>query len=55
MQKHFSWYPWVVAALIGGILVCIGLMVYMLVFRTPITAFHPNAQLVKEAFSYAMA
>lgn len=55
MQKHYSWYPWLMAALIIGILVCIGLIVYMLVFRTPLPAFHPGVQLVKEAFFHAMA
>lgn len=54
MQKHLFWYPWVLAALALGILVCIGLIVRMLFFQ-PQAVFHPGVQLVKEAVFHALA
>lgn len=53
MQKHLFLYAWIFGALILGILVCLGLIAWMLFFREPLPAFHHGAQLVKEVFFHA--
>lgn len=55
MMKHLFWYPWIMAALLLGIVVCAGLIVHMLFFQAPQAAYHPGAQLVKEAVLHALA
>lgn len=53
MQKHLSWFPWVVALLIAGILACIGCMIYALCLRAPREAYAPGAILVQEVIRRA--
>ena len=53
MQKHLFLYAWIFGALTLGILVCLGLIAWMLFFREPLPAFHHGAQLVKEVFFHA--
>lgn len=52
MQKHLFLYAWIFAALVLGILVCLGLIAWMLLTRQPQAAFH-GAQLVREVLSHA--
>lgn len=54
MQKHLIWLPWVMGALVLGILVCVGLIIRMLFFQ-PQPVFHSGVQLVKEAVCRALA
>ena len=53
MMKHLFWYPWVLAALVTGILFCLGWIAYMLLHQ-PQAALHPGAQLVLEDLSHAI-
>lgn len=53
MQKHLSWYPWVMAALTIALLICIGLIVRMLCLPAPQISLHSGAQFVKEAAIHA--
>lgn len=53
MQKHLSRFPWVAAALIMGILACVGYMIYALCLRAPRDAYAPGAILVREAMRHA--
>lgn len=55
MHKHLSFYGWVFALLIIGILFCLGLIAWMLFTRTPNTTIFSDAQLVKEAIVHAAA
>lgn len=55
MMKHLFWYPWVMAALVIGILICLGLIARMLFAQAPQAAYVPNAQLVMEGFHHALA
>lgn len=53
MQKHLFLAAWIMAALALGILVCIGLILYMLFFQQPQSAYYPGAYLVREAIFHA--
>ena len=53
MQKHLFLAAWIMAALALGILVCIGLILYMLFFQHPQSAYYPGAYLVREAVFHA--
>lgn len=53
MQKHLSWFPWVVALLIAGILACVICLIYALCLRAPREAYAPGAILVREAMRHA--
>lgn len=53
MQKHLFLYAWIFGALILGILICLGLIAWMLFFRAPLPAFYHEAQLVKEVLFHA--
>jgi len=53
MQKHLFLYAWIFAALAAGILVCLGLIAWMLLTREPQAAFHHGAQLVREVLAHA--
>ena len=53
MQKHLFIYAWIFAALILGILVCLGLIAWMLLSPAPQPAFFYKAQFVKEVLSHA--
>lgn len=53
MMKHLFWYPWVLAALVAGILFCLGLIAYMLL-QPAEAALHPGAQLVMEDLGRAL-
>lgn len=53
MQKHLFLYTWIFGALILGILICLGLIAWMLFFREPFPAFYHEAQLVKEVLFHA--
>ena len=53
MLKHLFWYPWLIGALVLGILFCLGMIIYLLAQPVPQPAFFPGAQLVREAMRYA--
>lgn len=53
MQRDLIWIPWVMAALILGILICACLLVRALFFQAPQFEFHPGATFVKEAIRHA--
>lgn len=53
MFKHLFIYFWIFSVLILGILVCLGIIAWMLLTRTPYTTFFPQAQLVKEMLFHA--
>ena len=53
MQKHLFVYAWIFAALVLGILVCLGYIAWMLLTRQPHPAFFYKAQFVKEVLSLA--
>lgn len=53
MMKDLIWLPWAFAALILGILICLGMIAYLLFFAQPQAAYYPGAYLVKGAMAYA--
>ena len=53
MFKHLHLYVWIFAALILGILACLGYIAWMLITHAPQPAFFREAQLVKEVFFHA--
>ena len=55
MQKHLFIYAWIFGAIILGILICLGLLAWMLFFRQPQPAFFHEAQFVREVLIHATA
>lgn len=55
MQNRLSFYRWIFALLIIGILFCLGLIAWMLLTRAPDAAIFSDAQFVKEAIGHATA
>ena len=55
MMKHLFWYPWIMAALVAGILACLALIAHMLLSGPPQPAYYPDAQLVLEGMCHALA
>ena len=53
MQKHLFLYAWIFGLLIAGILVCLGLIAWMLLTQTSQPVFFREAQFVKEALIHA--
>ena len=55
MMKHLFWYPWIMAALVTGILVCMALIAYMLFFQPEPEFISPGAHFVMEGLHHALA
>ena len=55
MLKHLSWIPWIMAALVIGILACLALAISTLFFQPPQAANYPGAVLVMEEAIHALA
>ena len=54
MMKHLFLYPWIMAALVLGICICLGMIARTLLFP-PEAAIHIDAVLVWEGLKYALA
>ena len=54
VMKNLFWYPWIMAALVLGILICLGLIARMLTAQLPRAGF-AEATLVKGAIAHALA
>ena len=55
MMKHLFWYPWVMAALALGILICLALMIRMLLPQPDAAALYTGAQFVWGGMMHAAA
>ena len=55
MMKHLFIYPWIMAFLLLGVGICIGLIAHMLMTWPQTASYYSDAVLVMEDFAHALA